>query len=74
MLVYVGECFDPVCDSYNFCDMGLNLKNISYFKSAKMFSVICCVFKFEGVVILYVLLVVLWIQSCFGLCNSLFNR
>lgn len=56
MLVYVGECSDPVCDSYNFCDTGLNLKNISYFKSAKMFSIICCVFKFEGVVILYVLL------------------
>lgn len=31
MLVYVGECSDLVCDSYNCCDMGisLNLKNVS---------------------------------------------
>jgi len=76
MLVYVGEPSDPVCDSYSFCDMGicLNLGNISYFKSSEMFSVICFVLTCEGVVILCVLLVVLWIQSCFGLFNSLCNR
>lgn len=54
MLVYMGKCSDPLCDSYNFCDVGicLNLRNRSYFKSEKMFSVICCTFKFQGIVIL----------------------